>query len=308
MSVDVDRRLERADRLFDIGQIDGAIDVLREVLSVDPDVADAHAQLALCLLRKRRVHAAQVEARLALSLDPDSLLTHWAAAEAAIAKREFKTAERHIAVLRERMPEEPAPDLLLARCYILTGRGRERLPLLMEALRKRPDDATILASIADYYTDIGDGARAEHYAADALRRAPEHEAAHVAMGSALLLQGDAERAREHAVLALRIDPTDPAALRLLTSIKTRSNPLLGLWWRYATWAERVGAARQIVVLLGAFVLYRFAVIATSGAGHASLAAGIEIAWLAVVVYSFAGPTLFRRALQKELAEVKLRPF
>lgn len=308
MSRDVERRLERAERLLKIGQIDGAIDALREVLTSNPDLADAHAQLALCLLHKRRLHAARIESGIALSLDPESLLAHWAAAEVALAKREFKTAEQHIALLREQMPEEPAGDLMLARCYSLTGRGKARLPLLEEALRKEPDDPTALASLADYFVEHGDAARAEHYAADALRRAPEHQAALVAMGSVLLLRGDVTGAREHAALALRDDPTDPGALRLLTSIKARSNPLLGLWWRYATWGERVGPARQIVVLLVAFVLYRVAVLAAAGSGETAIAGVVQIAWLAFVVYSFAGQALFRRALSKELANVTLRPF
>jgi hypothetical protein len=95
---------------------------------------------------------------------------------------------------------------------------------------------------------------------------------------------------------------------LLTAVKTRSNPVLGLWWRYATWCERVGPAKQIVVLLAAYAIQRFATLAASDAGREALASGISYAWLAICVYSFVGPVLFRRALQKELAGVSLGRF
>ena len=104
------------------------------------------------------------------------------------------------------------------------------------------------------------------------------------MGRALLLQGDKDGAREHAVQALRADPTAPDALALLTSIKTRANPFLGAWWHYATWLERIGPARSVIVLLAAFVLYRVAVISAEQDGAAGLAQGIQLAWLAVVAY------------------------
>ena len=108
--------------------------------------------------------------------------------------------------------------------------------------------------------------------------------------------------------ALRVDATDVGALHLMSAVKARSNPLLGLWWRYATWASAVGTSRQIVVLLGAFVLYRVGVIAMSQAGNTGAANIINIVWLAIVVYSFAGPQLFRNALQRELAGVELKRF
>jgi hypothetical protein len=128
------------------------------------------------------------------------------------------------------------------------------------------------------------------------------------MGSTLLARGDVQGARDHALQALRADPTNPGALRLLTAVKTRSNPLLGLWWRYATWCERVGPAKQIVVLLAAYAIQRFATIAALGADRDTLASGISYAWLAICVYSFVGPALFRRALQKELTGVSLGRF
>jgi tetratricopeptide (TPR) repeat protein len=308
VSVHLDRYLDEAERLLDIGHVDGAIDRLRLALTEDPDFAGAHALLALCLLRKRRLHAAGIEARSALALAPDAPLTHWVAAQLDLARRDVASAERHAEHFRALAPESPAGDRLLARCYALTGQRERRLPLLEQALEKDPTDPETLAELARHHNELGRLDVALRFANDALRASPENSSALVAMGETLLARGDVEGAREHAALALRADAADQDALRLLTSIKARTSPLLSLWWRYAVWGERVGPTRQVIVLLVAFVLYRVSSIAAAGAGAAALAGGIEAAWLAVVVYSFVGPVLFRRALDKELAEVKLARF
>jgi Flp pilus assembly protein TadD len=308
MSRAIERSLERAERLYQIGQLDGAIDELRRMLTEDPDVAEAHAWLALCLLRKRRLHAALVEARLALTLGPELLLSQYVAAEVALAKRDFRAAGEHIAALLDGAPENPGFHRLKAHWLTLTGRRKERLPVLQEALRLKPDDSETLAALATHFTDVGDLAQAWQHADAALRAEPENHSALVAMGRVLLLQGDKDGAREHAVQALRADPTAPDALALLTSIKTRANPFLGAWWHYATWLERIGPARSVIVLLAAFVLYRVAVISAEQDGATGLAQGIQLAWLAVVAYTFVGPMLFQRALQRELASVELKKF
>jgi tetratricopeptide (TPR) repeat protein len=308
MSRELQLYLERAEHLYDIGQLDGAIDQLRHALTEDPDLAEAHAWLALCLLRKRRLHAAAVEARLATTLGPDLLLSHMVAAEVSLAQRDFKAAERHIETLLAEAPENPVLYRLKARWLTLTGKRSERLPVLEQAQRLAPEDPETLAQLSAHFADLGHTDRARQFADDALRLEPENHSALVAMGWALLAQGEKAGAREHAILALRADPLAPDALALLTSIKARSNPLLGVWWRYATWMERIGATRSVIVLLSAFVLYRLAVIVAQQEGAAGLAGGIQILWLAIVIYSFVGPVVFRKALRRELESVELRRF
>jgi len=305
---DVRRYLERAEHLYEIGHLDGAIDQLRLALTEEPDVAEAHAWLALCLLRKRRLHAAVIEANLAMTLGPELLLSHLVAAEVALAKRDFKAAGQHIESLLEGAPENPGFYRLKARWLYLTGRRDERLTALEQARSLEPDDPETLADLSEHFSSVGQVDRAQQLADDALRIDAENHSALVAMGWALLKRGDKNGAREHAILALRADPHSPNALALLTSIKTRSNPLLGAWWHYATWMERIGSTRSVIVLLAAFVLYRLAVIVAQQEGERALANGITYVWLAIVVYTFVGPVLFRRALQRELQSVELRRF
>ena len=124
----------------------------------------------------------------------------------------------------------------------------------------------------------------------------------------LLRDGDVTAAREHCLAALQRDPSDVESLVLMTAIKTRSNPLLGLWWRYNSWLQQAGEARAVVILLVAFVIYRVVTIASVDAGATTVAAGVSVLWLALVVYTWIGPSLFHRALRKELASIQLRSF
>lgn len=303
-----DRELRRAEHLNSIGQVDGAIDTLKRVLTDDPDHADAHALLAICLLRKRRLYAARVEGEIALTLAPDSLLGHWVGAELAIASRKFDVAGRHIEHLLAESPQSPEFHRLKARLMSLTGHGRQRLPVLEQALACDPNDPETLADLADYYRDTGNLDEAERYAREALGISAENVSALLALGHVMLDRGQTERARELALSALQADPENAGSLHLMTAIKARSNVFLGLWWRYASWATRVGTTRNVVVLLVAYFIYRALMIATSEAGAESAAGIISIAWLTIVAYSFVGPMLFNRALKKELESVRLRPF
>lgn len=185
------------------------------------------------------------------------------------------------------------------------GRRAQQLPSLQRALELAPDNPDCLAALAHYHRLRGEVEPAERYAREALQLRADHPGAIVTMGHLLLRRGDLQGAREHAIWALRENANDVAALYLMSAVKARSNPFMGLWWRYNSWMSELGPTRSIIVLLGMFVLYRVVVIASNQHGHEALAQAIEWAWLGFVVYSFAGPQIFRRSLEKELEQVKL---
>lgn len=298
--------LRRARQQMAQGQLDGAIESLRQALSVAPDFADAHALLAICLLNKRRLHAAAHEAQLALVLEPESLLTQYAMAHVRLAQRQFAQAEQHIQQLLVLAPEEADYYRLLAQLYNLTGRRKDIPPLLDKARELDPDDPDTMVAYGEYYLSQRDLGRARQQAQEALHLQPEHHDALVLMGNVLLRNGEVAAAREHALWALRQHAGSTSALRLLAAVKVRSNVFLGLWWRYNTWMETLGDSRSIFVLLGAYVLYRVATLMASDFQQPELARIINILWLGIVAYTWFGPAMFRQALQKELSEVALR--
>jgi Flp pilus assembly protein TadD len=116
-SLRIARLLEHALRLMRGGHIDQSIDVLTRVLGEEPDHGDAHAILAFCLVSRKRLHAANLEASQAVGLDPDSHLAHLAMASVQIARRAFKQAETHIDAARTLAPEHAENYRLAASLY-----------------------------------------------------------------------------------------------------------------------------------------------------------------------------------------------
>jgi len=146
---------------------------------------------------------------------------------------------------------------------------------------------------------------AERRARLALELRPENHDALVLMGHVLVHRDRLDEAREHAVWALQQNPASRSALRLIVTIKTRRSLLLGLWWRYSAWMGSIGDGRAIVVLLAAFVAYRFGVITADINGKGDLRDLIEVFWLGIVAYTWFGPALFTHSLKKELETVRM---
>lgn len=303
--MDIDRLLELAAQRIQNGQIDSAIESLRQALAQDPDLAQAHAYLAICLLKKKRLYAAMQESKLALAIEPASEIAHFAMANICIAQRNFNAAQKHLDQLLDIDPNDPRYYLLQADLKGLQRKDDEILPLLERALEIDPESSSALSKLSDYYLDKGDLKNAERYAYESLRLEPENIDGLVSMGYVLLRRGDVQAAREHAVSALQQAPDNSAALTLVASIKARTSPLLGLWWRYNAWMSSVGSTRSILVLLLAYIVFRLTTMGFKDLGHPDVSSIIQWAWLGIVIYTFVGPTLFMRSLKKELSDVRL---
>lgn len=301
-----DHRLELALQLMRVGQLDGAMGQLRAVLADDPELARAHALLATILLDQHRLAAAEHESALALRIEPENPLALHVAVRVAIATRRFKAAAGLLDQLLALHPGDAEAKRWQARLAGLEGRREEEGRLLAEALALDPEDPDLLSDLADHHLQAGRVAEAERWARRALEVEPGHADSLVSMGFVLLRQGRAAEARDHAVWALQQDPGDRRALSLLVAVKARSSFLLGLWWRWSAWMGSLGDQRAILVLLGAFVIYRVAVVTADYYQHENLATYLQVVWLGIVAYTWIGAGLFQNALRKELATVELR--
>lgn len=302
-----DRTLELAMEKLERGQVDQAIDDLAMLLGEDPDDARAHALLSLCLLRRKRVHAAGLESRRALELEPESPLAHVAAAASHTAARRFVQAERHLLEALAHDPDWSLARRDLANLYRLWGRDADAIAQIEQACAQSPDEPSAWALRAQLAVAAGRNADAQVYARQALEIDPEHVDAIVALGHAELATGLTDRANEHAVWALYLDPGDEAAITLLGAIKARKSLLLGLWWRFQSFVSSGSRTRALALLIGMFLAYRVAVIALEENGHADWAPFVQGLWLAFCVYTWVAPAIFRRALAKELSQVRLKP-
>ena len=118
MDIDHARSLELAQEQLQRGQALAAIETLARVLGEDPEDADAHALLALCLVRRKRLHAARLEAARALQIEPEHYFPHLAVATVASASRQFAEAEKHLLIAQTLSPEAGGVERELARLYL----------------------------------------------------------------------------------------------------------------------------------------------------------------------------------------------
>ncbi len=304
--------MDKLDRLFslafsrlDVGNCNGAMDPLREILGREPDNAAAHALLSVCLYHLKRLHAALYEAKAALAEEANTPLGHYAMTLCLMGLGKNREAGEHLAILLEMDPEDPDYLLIQAELYGRTGREKEVEGVLSRALECAPDNPAIKTAIGTERLERGKRDEAEAMAREVLEEYPEHQDALTLMGFICLRRGDVEGAREHAIWALRQNPMDQDVLRLLSAIKARKSRLLGLWWRYHAWISELGQSRAIFVLLGAFVLYRVTSIHLDQNDHALMGGVIHLFWIGVCVYTWVGPGLFRKSLQKETEGVML---
>lgn len=306
-SIRIARLLEHALRLMHGGHIDQSIDVLTRVLGEDPDHSDAHAVLAFCLVSRKRLHAANLEAAQAIALDPDSDLAHLAMASVLIARRAFKQAEAHIDAARALASEHAESYQLAASLYEASGQPERALAEIVRASEYAPDDASVWAQYGGIEYAAGRREAARAHAERALEIDPEHVDALTLIGHCDLAAGRTEQAREHAVWALQNAPGDEGALTLLAAVKARQSWLLGLWWRFQSYISAGSNQRAIALLVGMYLVYRAAGIALVDHGLDAWSPALSFAWLGFCVYTWFAPGIFMRSVKRELSTIKLRP-
>lgn len=288
-----------------LGRPQAAVDAFCEALADDPDDAHVHALLALALLDARRLTAARLEAELAVGGGAEDPMALYALGRVRLAERRLEDAERVFRDLIAIEPEDAENHRSLAQALGLRRRPEEAVAALEEALALDPTHAGVLADLADLHREAGRLDEAERLATEALGQDPEHDDALVAMGHVHLRRGRAADARECAVEVLRSRPNHPGATGLLVSVKAAQSPLLGLWWRYATWMVALGD-RNILVLLAMYVAYRFGTLLMQDFGPAGWDQLVQLFWLMIVAYTWFAPAIFQRRLEAELAPVTLK--
>ena len=295
--------LHRAERLAHYGDLHGAIERVRRVLSTDPADGAAHALLAQLLLMARRPIGAKIEALLALEANPNAPNAQRVLGQVAVAERRFADAELAFRSALEHAPEWAAPLTDLARLRERQGRRTEALPLLREALALEPEDPDVHAELAWHLFELGKPSEAWLAARSALELSPVCADAHAIIGFLTLTDGHIEAARESALDALRIEPNNARALHLLASVKARSNWFLGAWWRFSVWMEQAGEGRSIAILLGVWFAAQFLRTWLTEEQHPQAAEVVGTAWLFICAYTWIAPGIFRRSLQRELGRV-----
>ncbi|MCC7248233.1 MAG: tetratricopeptide repeat protein [Lysobacter sp.] len=299
--------LRQAQRMVNGGHLDRAIDLLTRALSEDPDSGDAHAMLAFCLVGKKRLYAAELEAGYALALESDSPFAHLAMGAVSLSSRKFVEAERHFDAAKELAPESAEAHRLAASLYRLWGKPERAQTEIEQARTLDPESPDIRAQSGWLAFDRGERDDARGHAIAALEIDPEHVDALTLLGHCDLAAGRTEEARAHALWALQQEPGDSGAMTLFAAVKARKSWLLGVWWRFQSFVNAGSQRRTIALLIGAYLLYRIGSIALFQNGLKAESLYLTLAWLAFCVYTWFAPTIFWRSIRKEMETVRLRP-
>lgn len=298
--------LDLALRAFDQELWPNAIHHLRRLLGSDPEHALGHALLSICLVQTNRLFAAEHEANRAAALDPQLPTVHLALGGVALGKKRLDEARASFETALSLEPENVAAHLSLAELRRLAGDTRGQRLLLERVLSMAPDDVQVLVALGVCHLTSGALDEAARYAEEARALAPDSVPVLVLFGELALRAGRVDEARDHALWALQESAVDSGALSLLASVKARESPLLGLWWRYSVWMQAKGDTAQIVILIAAWLVVQVLELALKDLGQVQAAEAVSTVWLGVAIYSWVGPLLFQRALEKELTRVRLR--
>ncbi|MGN6105778.1 MAG: tetratricopeptide repeat protein [Kofleriaceae bacterium] len=299
--------IEQADVRRRLADWNGAIELLRRALSLDPDHAHAHAALSLVLLGAVRLDGARIEARAALALDGNDAFCHYAMAAVLCADRKLDEAWRHYLVAVEVDHTDPDVYVLGARIRELRGERGEARALLHEALELAPAHTSALTQLAYLELHANQLDAASRRIAEALESAPEDADAHVAAGYIALHRGEVDDAERHARFALGQDSNDRDAIQLWSAVKARRSLLLGLWWRFNAALSLRSERAQLGILIGSFVLVRVLVILADAFDLDALSGVLSLAWLGWCAYTWIGPSMFQRMIARELGKVELDP-
>lgn len=303
-----DRTIERliglAEDQRQRGLHENSIETLRKVLSADPDHALAHALLAHNLLSTGRLYAARIEAETSLRLEPDELHGHFALGAIALAEHHYDECEAHLAFLMAHEPTDFANYLLGAQLRLEQKRPGEAREMLERARQLAPEETSVIVCLGELALIGNDIDEAETFAEKALRNDPEYGDAHLLQGRIDLLRGRPQQAREHAHIAMQHDASDGQALWLMVAIKAHESRWLGLWWRLNVWLGTLDDRTRIIVLIAAFAIMRIAIMLAREFGLDGVALAISLTWLALCVYTWVGPTVFQRTLEREKAPVR----
>lgn len=171
---EINRQFETAAALAAEEKYDEAEAVFEALLAQQPDLAEAHYNLGLLLIRK------QEPARAAAALE--------------------RTLE-----LR---PDHAPAAMVLASVYEEAGRSDEAVALAEKVAGEHPEDAQIQIDAAYLHLNAGRGDEAQPFLERALAQAPANAEVHYLLGTVAARQGEFSRAVELLERYLALAPAD----------------------------------------------------------------------------------------------------
>jgi tetratricopeptide (TPR) repeat protein len=225
---------------------------LRGVLTQDPNLAHAHALLALCLSVRQQYAEATGEAESAIHLAPDDPFGHYVLACVYNDRSRFKEARQAVHEAIRLNPFDATPWGLLALVEYALQHWSAALEAAERGLQVDPEDSRCANARSMALVKLGRTVEAAAAVAETLSREPENALSQATQGWTLLEQGNPRGAQVCFREALRLEPgMQWARAGMVTALKAR-NPFYRLVLSYFLWMSKLGNRVQWALVIGLF--------------------------------------------------------
>jgi tetratricopeptide (TPR) repeat protein len=213
-------RFERAMILLDASRHDEAETELRRTVAIQPNFYDAERILGRLLLDRAANDRAKVEEALAhlqtaYRLDPNDIVTGMAVAQIYLSTQRNAEAEKVLATLLERVPDQRAVNFTYAQVLTKLGRGDESRKYLERAVEVDPTFGNAIMQLLDIYQKSNEFERAAELLQPLIGEDPTNLDLQRQQALFYLRAQQAEKARAAFKSLVDADPKDSRSLYYL---------------------------------------------------------------------------------------------
>jgi tetratricopeptide (TPR) repeat protein len=245
---------QRGQLLFEQGRREQAAEQFRQVLSQEPNDANAHAFLALCLLEnKDQWREATREAELAVGLAPDQYFAHYVLAVSFEKRNHFEDALKSIDSALSINPYVASIYGLKASVLLQQRRWGLALDAAEAGLEVDAENETCLSLRSIALEKLGRVGESVQQAEQTVAQNPDSTYAHSTRGWALLQSGQYRKAAESFREALRLGPTNEAARTGMIHALNNHFFVFRMVYRFYAFMGRLANHAQWMIILGLFV-------------------------------------------------------
>ncbi len=246
----------RGRQLMQLGRHSAAADEFRRELVADPECADSHGLLAMCLLEEGKYPEATSAAEAAVRYAPDDDFGHFALARAWRCRKHYDKALVSLAEALRINPDDAANHGLKAAVLFDQLQWKAALDAAETGLRCDAEDSGCNNIRAMALVKLGRGADAAATIDAVLARDPENSFSHANMGWTKLDGGEVRDAMHHFREALRLDPSSEYARQGIVEALKARNPAYRLVLRMGLSLVKLPKSVQWSIFVGGFVGYR----------------------------------------------------
>ena len=206
-------QFERAMILIDASRLDAAETALRKVTTLRPEFYDAQRVLGRLLLDRAGTDRAKVDEALthlqaAFKINPDDIGTGMAVAQILLSTGRTADAEKVLALLLERAPDQRALNYTYAQVLTKLGRGDESKQYLERAVQVDPTFGPAILQLIDIYQKENDWQKAAEVMQPLINDDPMNLDLQRQQAFFYLRSGMAEKARAAFKSLAEADPKD----------------------------------------------------------------------------------------------------